>query len=63
MEYVIELKGVKKTFGDFVAVNGISFYAYPGECFGVLGPNGAGKTSTIRMVYGFSPLCFFLSLL
>ena len=27
-----------------------------GECFGILGPNGAGKTSTIRMVYGFSPL-------
>jgi lipooligosaccharide transport system ATP-binding protein len=56
MHYVVEAKDVKKTFGDFVAVNGISFHISSGECFGVLGPNGAGKTTTIRMVYGFSPI-------
>lgn len=56
MQYIVDAKGVKKTFGDFVAVDGISFHVLPGECFGILGPNGAGKTSTIRMIYGFSPL-------
>ncbi|MEJ2725447.1 MAG: ATP-binding cassette domain-containing protein, partial [Deltaproteobacteria bacterium] len=56
MGYVVEAKDVKKTFGDFIAVNGISFHVSSGECFGVLGPNGAGKTTTIRMVYGFSPM-------
>jgi lipooligosaccharide transport system ATP-binding protein len=56
MGYVVEAEDVKKTFGDFIAVNGISFHVSSGECFGVLGPNGAGKTTTIRMVYGFSPM-------
>ena len=56
MDYVIEAKNLKKTFGDFVAVNGISLHVLPGECFGILGPNGAGKTSTIRMIYNLSPV-------
>lgn len=56
MDFVIEAQGLKKTFGTFVAVDGITFGVYRGECFGILGPNGAGKTSTIRMIYGFSPL-------
>jgi len=56
MNFVIEAKELRKTFGELVAVNGISFRVLPGECFGILGPNGAGKTSTIRMLYGFSPL-------
>ena len=56
MNFVIEAKDLRKTFGELVAVNGISFKVLPGECFGILGPNGAGKTSTIRMLYGFSPL-------
>ncbi|MCX5833976.1 MAG: ATP-binding cassette domain-containing protein [Deltaproteobacteria bacterium] len=55
MDFVIEAQGLKKTFGPFVAVDGISFGVSRGECFGLLGPNGAGKTSTIRMIYGFSP--------
>ncbi|MDY7031400.1 MAG: ATP-binding cassette domain-containing protein [Thermodesulfobacteriota bacterium] len=55
-EYIIEAENLKKTFGDFVAVNDISFQVLRGECFGMLGPNGAGKTSTIRMIYGFSPM-------
>jgi lipooligosaccharide transport system ATP-binding protein len=56
MNFVIEAKELRKTFGELVAVNGISFRVLPGECFGILGPNGAGKTTTIRMLYGFSPL-------
>jgi len=55
LDFVIEAQGLKKTFGPFVAVGGISFGVSRGECFGLLGPNGAGKTSTIRMIYGFSP--------
>ncbi|HNZ65051.1 MAG TPA: ATP-binding cassette domain-containing protein [Smithella sp.] len=53
---VIVARNVKKSFGVFTAVNDISFSVAQGTCFGILGPNGAGKTSTIRMIYGFSPL-------
>lgn len=53
---VIEALNLRKTFGDLVAVDGLSLDVRSGECFGILGPNGAGKTSTIRMVYGFSPM-------
>jgi len=56
MNYVVEADNLRKTFGAFTAVDGITFRARRGECFGILGPNGAGKTSTIRMIYGFSPL-------
>lgn len=41
-----------KSFGDFTAVDRISFEAYPGEVFGFLGPNGAGKSTTIRILCG-----------
>ncbi len=41
-----------KSFGDFTAVDRISFAAYPGEVFGFLGPNGAGKSTTIRILCG-----------
>lgn len=54
--YVVEATNLSKKFGDFVAVNRISFRVATGECFGILGPNGAGKTTTIRMVYHFSPM-------
>jgi len=54
--YIIRAKDLQKKFGSFMAVDGISFHLVPGECLGLLGPNGAGKTSTIRMVYGFSPM-------
>ena len=53
---IIEATNLRKTFGDLVAVDDISFTVNPGECFGLLGPNGAGKTSTIRMLYGYSPM-------
>lgn len=48
----IEVLGLTKKFGDFVAVNNISFVVPRGEIFGFLGPNGAGKTTTIRMLLG-----------
>ncbi|MEN6321843.1 MAG: ATP-binding cassette domain-containing protein [Syntrophaceae bacterium] len=53
---IVSAKNLRKTFGDLVAVDNISFTIFQGECFGILGPNGAGKTSTIRMIYGFSPM-------
>lgn len=43
-----------KTYGAFVAVDGISFSIRPGECFGILGPNGAGKTTTVKMISAVS---------
>lgn len=55
MPSIIAVKNLRKTFGDFTAVDGISFTVQKAECFGLLGPNGAGKTSTIRMLYGYSP--------
>ncbi|HUH98504.1 MAG TPA: ABC transporter ATP-binding protein [Anaerolineales bacterium] len=48
----ILVKGLTKRFGDFSAVNGISFDVQRGEIFGFLGPNGSGKTTTIRMMLG-----------
>jgi lipooligosaccharide transport system ATP-binding protein len=53
---VIQARDVVKRFGGFTAVDGVSFTVESGEFFGLLGPNGAGKTSTIRMIYGFSPI-------
>lgn len=55
-QYIVEAENLKKVFGEFTAVDGISFHLLPGECLGLLGPNGAGKTSTIRMVHGASPI-------
>ena len=52
--YTIELEQVRKTYGDFVAVNDLSFKIEQGAVFGLLGPNGAGKTSTIRMMIGIT---------
>lgn len=46
----LELDAVRKTFGDFVAVDAVSFAVPPGSLFGLLGPNGAGKTTVIRMI-------------
>src|SRR5579864_6055289 len=48
----VELKSVRKAYGNFVAVDDLSFSIAPGTVFGLLGPNGAGKTSTIRMMIG-----------
>jgi len=51
----IEVKGLTKRFGDFVAVDNISFGVPQGEIFGLLGPNGAGKTTLIRMMTTLTP--------
>lgn len=51
---MVSIKNLKKTYGDFAAVNDISFEIKKGEIFGFLGPNGAGKTSTINMIIGLS---------
>ncbi|MFZ2053689.1 MAG: ABC transporter ATP-binding protein [Candidatus Aminicenantales bacterium] len=48
----IVVSSLTKTFGDFVAVNSVSFQVYQGEIFGFLGANGAGKSTTIRMLCG-----------
>ncbi|MEX1194312.1 MAG: ABC transporter ATP-binding protein [Dehalococcoidia bacterium] len=53
---IIAATGLLKMYGDFAAVNGISFAVRPGEFFGLLGPNGAGKTTTIRMITCVSPV-------
>ena len=52
--YTIELEKVRKSYGDFVAVDDLSFKIEQGSVFGLLGPNGAGKTSTIRMMIGIT---------
>jgi ABC-2 type transport system ATP-binding protein len=48
----VQVDGLTKKFGDFTAVNHVSFQVRRGEIFGFLGPNGAGKTTTIRMLLG-----------
>ena len=50
MGNIIEVRDLVVKFGDFVAVNGISFDVKEGEIFGFLGPNGAGKTTSIRTI-------------
>jgi ABC-2 type transport system ATP-binding protein len=52
MEAVMSVKNFRKVYGDFVAVNEISFEVHQGEIFGLLGPNGAGKTSTLECLEG-----------
>src|SRR6478672_4022022 len=53
-EVVISTHKLTKRFGDFIAVNEISFDVYAGEIFGFLGANGAGKTTAMRMLCGLS---------
>jgi ABC-2 type transport system ATP-binding protein len=53
MSELLILEGLRKQFGDFVAVNGISLQVGEGEVLGFLGPNGAGKSTTMKMAAGF----------
>ena len=50
MNTIISVKDLKKNYGKFEAVKGISFDVYEGEIFGLLGPNGAGKSSTLEII-------------
>ena len=47
---IISVKNLKKNYGDFEAVKGISFEVFEGEIFGLLGPNGAGKSTTLEII-------------
>ncbi len=48
----IETDQLKKVFGDYTAVKGLTLQVKQGEVFGFLGPNGAGKTTSIKMLLG-----------
>lgn len=52
MTNAVEVSGLTRQFGDFVAVDHVTFDVHEGEIFGFLGPNGAGKTTTIKMLTG-----------
>jgi drug efflux transport system ATP-binding protein len=52
---VIQVEGLRRRFGDFWAVDGVSFEVRRGEIFGLLGANGAGKSTTFRMLCGLLP--------
>jgi ABC-2 type transport system ATP-binding protein len=51
----VAVRGLTKRFGDFTAVEDVTFEVHRGEIFGFLGPNGAGKTTTIKMLTGLLP--------
>lgn len=50
------VRGLRKNYGDIVAVDGLDLEVHTGECFGLLGPNGAGKTTTIEICEGLLDL-------
>lgn len=56
MTVMIEVKNLKKRYGDKQAVDGVSFSVKKGEIFGILGPNGAGKTTTLEMMETLRPI-------
>jgi ABC-2 type transport system ATP-binding protein len=49
---VLDCEGLRRSFGDLLAVDGVGFHVDAGETYGLLGPNGAGKTTTISMIAG-----------
>ncbi len=52
MQVAVSCRGLKKRYGDVVAVDGLDLEVFVGECFGLLGPNGAGKTTTVEILEG-----------
>jgi ABC-2 type transport system ATP-binding protein len=53
---VIRVRDLRKSYGQLLAVDGVSFEVHPGEVFGLLGPNGAGKTTTVEILEGLREL-------
>ena len=53
-QLALEVRGLRKAYGDVVAVNGLDLHVTTGQCFGLLGPNGAGKTTTIEICEGLN---------
>src|SRR5256885_17153210 len=51
----IRVRGLRKTYGDQVAVEGLDLDVARGECFALLGPHGAGKTTTVEILEGYRP--------
>jgi ABC-type uncharacterized transport system ATPase subunit len=49
---MLECRGLRHSFGDLVAVDGVGFHIDAGETYGLLGPNGAGKTTAISLIAG-----------
>ena len=52
MDAIVRARGLRKRFGEMVAVDGVDFEVRAGECFGFLGPNGAGKSTTLNTISG-----------
>jgi ABC-2 type transport system ATP-binding protein len=52
---MIQVESLTKLYGEFVAVNELSFMVQPGQVMGLVGPNGAGKTTTLRCLAGIIP--------
>jgi ABC-2 type transport system ATP-binding protein len=50
---MLEVEGISKFFGDFKAINNLSFAVKVGDVMGFLGPNGAGKTTSMRIITGY----------
>src|SRR5215208_4632596 len=50
----LQIRSLRKAYGDVVAVNGLDLEVRSGECFGLLGPNGAGKTTTVEICEGLT---------
>lgn len=53
-DFMVEVEGLRKSFGSHIALDGVSFQIRPGEIYSYLGPNGAGKTTTIRILTGLA---------
>ena len=53
-DFAVSCDGLRKRYGDVVAVDGLTLHVARGECFGLLGPNGAGKTTTIEILEGLN---------
>ena len=55
MDMTIEVRGLRKSFGSTLALDGMTFTVAPGQVTGFIGPNGAGKTTTMRVPQGRIP--------